>query len=296
MNSKTAVATLAAALAAACVAWPAAGANSGGFTDPTGDSGTAPDVTNVAVSNDDTGRITFQITVANRPALGSTDLLLVAMDTDGNLSDGVKGLDYALGITAGGTLVLSGASGSLAEASAPSLTSSFSGGVATIAVNRSDLGMTSQLNFIVGTSGDDGATTGDFAPDGGFSNFQVVVSAPAPPPPPAPAPPPPPAATPLGLAPGKLTAGKARAGRPFVVSLVVHRADTGELLDGGQVSCEGRIGKSPLRPAAKAPATNGLASCSWMIPATAHGKTISGSITVTYKGVKTAKAFSARIP
>jgi hypothetical protein len=215
------------------------------------------------------------------------------MDTDGNLSDGVKGLDYALGITAGGTLVLSGASGSLAEASAPSLTSSFSGGVATIAVNRSDLGITSQVNFLVAASGDDGATTGEVAPDGGFSNYQVLVSAP---PPPAPAPPPPPAATPLGLVPGKLTAGKARAGRPFVVSLVVHRADTGELLDGDQVSCEGRIGKSPLRPAAKAPAANGLASCSWIIPATAHGKTISGSITVTYKGVKTAKAFSARIP
>jgi hypothetical protein len=293
MNSKSAVATLAAALAAACVAWPAAGANSGGFTDPAGDSGTAPDVTNVAVSNDDTGRITFQITVANRPALGSTDLLLVAMDTDGNLSNGVSGIDYALGITAGGTLVLSGASGSLAAASAPSLTSSFSGGVATIAVNRSDLGITSQVNFLVGSSGDDGATTGDVAPDGGFSNYQVLVS--APPPPPAPAPPPP-AATPLGLAPGKLTVGKARTGRPFVVSLVVHRADTGELLDGGQVSCAGRIGKSPLRPAAKAPATSGLASCSWMIPVKAHGKTIAGSITVTYKGVKTAKAFSARIP
>jgi hypothetical protein len=296
MNSKTAVVTLAAALAAACLAWPAAGANSGGFTDPAGDSGTAPDVTNVSVSNDDTGRITFQITVANRPALASTDLLLVAMDTDGNLSDGVGGLDYAVGMTVGGTLVLSGASGSLVVASAPSLTSSFSGGVATIAVNRSDLGNPSQLNFLVGASGDSAATTGDMAPDGGFSNYQVLVSAVAPPPPPpAPAPPPPPPATPLSLASGKLTVGKARAGRPFVVSLVVRRGDTGELLDGGQVSCAGRVGKSPLRPAAKAQATGGLASCSWMIPVKAHGKTISGSITVTYKGVKVTKAFSARI-
>ena len=179
---------------------------------------------------------------------------------------------------------------------APSLTSSFSGGVATIAVNRSDLGNPSQLNFLVGASGDSAATTGEFAPDDGFSNYQVLVSAAPPPPPPAPAPPPPPAATPLSLAPGKLTVGKARAGRPFVVSLVVQRGDTGELLDGGQVSCAGRVGKSPLRPAAKAPATRGLASCSWMIPAKAHGKTISGSITVTYKGVKASKPFSARIP
>ena len=69
-------------------------ANSQTFTDPTGDSGNAPDVTTVTASNDDNGQITFAISLANRTALSDSDLAIVQLDTDGNLSDGFGGADY----------------------------------------------------------------------------------------------------------------------------------------------------------------------------------------------------------
>ena len=39
------------------------------FPDSIGEDPQAPDVTSVTVSNDDTGLITFQINISNRPAL-----------------------------------------------------------------------------------------------------------------------------------------------------------------------------------------------------------------------------------
>ena len=84
-------------LAAVGLAGSAGGAtraNSAGFSDPVGDSGNAPDIATVNASNDDTGKLTFQITIANRPQLAPADLVLVLMDTDGNPSNGAGGADY----------------------------------------------------------------------------------------------------------------------------------------------------------------------------------------------------------
>ena len=64
-------------LAATVVAMPTsalaksarARANSQTFTDSTGEDPNAPDITTIALSNDDAGLVTFKINISNRPAL-----------------------------------------------------------------------------------------------------------------------------------------------------------------------------------------------------------------------------------
>jgi hypothetical protein len=298
-----AVVAVVAVVAVAATAGAATKANSTAFIDPTGDSGNAPDVTAVTVSNDDAGTITFQITIANRPAFGPQDVLIVAMDTNGNLSDGAGGLDYVIGSNGSTALLASEATGSPVTANAPTLKASYTGGVVTISINRADLGNTAGLNFFIQGFGAPGAPAAENAPDGnGIWNYQVVVAA-APPPPTTPPPPPttappPPPPPPLTLTALKVTAAHAIAGKPFTVSLLVRRNDTAKLLTGGQVLCAARLGlaPTPLRVAKKSAPKAGVATCTWNVPVTAHGKTIRGTITVVYNSVKVVRPFSAKVP
>jgi hypothetical protein len=68
------------------------------FFDAIGDSGTAPDITSVAVVNDDTGRITFQVNLAAAPP--SNHFVLIGIDADHNANTGTKGsprgIDYLI--------------------------------------------------------------------------------------------------------------------------------------------------------------------------------------------------------
>jgi hypothetical protein len=106
------------------------------FADPAGDSGNAPDITTVTVSNDGSGNITFQVTVPNRSALASRDQMLIRVDADRNQATGSSGgFEYAIELGASGaTLLCLGGSNSVA-ATAPTLSSSFTAGVLTVAIN-----------------------------------------------------------------------------------------------------------------------------------------------------------------
>lgn len=178
-----------AALVLGCVVWPttalasgqhaaklrAVNANSTTFTDATGDSGNAPDVTNVTVSNDDNGQITFAISLPNRPALTDQDLGLVLLDTNGDGSP-----EFAFGFANGGSGIFSASGGSLTPITPASFSGSFANGVQTLSVNKSDIGNPTQIGFAIGTSGDQGATVGDSAPDSGTWTYQVMIAPPVP--------------------------------------------------------------------------------------------------------------------
>lgn len=172
---------LCALVAAACLAGTAAGAvraNSATFADPAGDSGNAPDITAVSVSNDDAGTVTFLVTIANRPVLGPQDMLVLAMDIDGNASNGVSGIDYAAAMGPGFAMLVSGAGGTFVPAAVPSFSGSYQGGVATFAVNRSDIGNPSTIVFFLQSSADGGDTAGDDAPDGtAIWRYQPIIAA-----------------------------------------------------------------------------------------------------------------------
>src|SRR6185503_9928108 len=79
-------------------------ANSQTFNDSVGEDPNAPDITSIAVSNDDAGLITFQVNISNRPALTPDMFVLVFLDTDQNASTGDPdslGADYAIDLEPG---------------------------------------------------------------------------------------------------------------------------------------------------------------------------------------------------
>jgi hypothetical protein len=85
-----------------------------------------------------------------------------------------------------------------------------------------------------------------------------------------------------------------RAGRPFTMRMVVARSDTGALLQNGRVTCVGRAGTTRLRPQS-ARVVAGAATCTWLIPAKAKGKTFRGSTTVVFEGLRASRSISRKI-
>lgn len=61
-----------------------------------GDSGLAGDITSVEVGNDNTGRITFRVALANRPEPDKHESVTVYLQTDFRRETGWYGLDYKL--------------------------------------------------------------------------------------------------------------------------------------------------------------------------------------------------------
>src|SRR5438105_5111901 len=93
------------ALAIALVVWPAAGVSAPRtehprtqtYSDATGDSGAAADISTVAVTLDAEDALTFTVTEPNRTALVSPDSLAILIDTDTNAATGASGgADYEI--------------------------------------------------------------------------------------------------------------------------------------------------------------------------------------------------------
>jgi len=164
----------------------AGGVNSKGFTDPSGDSELAPDITSVAVSNDDEGTLTFRVTVPNRDTWAPDDFLGVYLNTDGNISTGcanTHGGDYTLAFlgkaaTLANYFVLMHCKGGHFDTR--TLQASFKGTLdlaghaLTFSVNRRDIGSPKRLSlFLISTSQD--AKYLDVAPDTGDWAYDVIA-------------------------------------------------------------------------------------------------------------------------
>jgi hypothetical protein len=176
------------------------------FLDSTGEEPTAPDITYVAVSNDDAGNITFWIGISNRPALTEDMFLVISLDTDQNSITGdpqTLGTDYVIQLIHGtlGLFQWNGSDFTVAFSQA-SLTYSYTTVGAMIRISANDLGKTKAFNFgtlaasglAIDASGNRDFTNVhvDAAPDAGrgFWSYQVEISLPPPPPPSSPPPPP----------------------------------------------------------------------------------------------------------
>jgi hypothetical protein len=288
------------ALGAAVVAVPTAAlgnsargaANSATFPDSTGEDANAPDITSVAVSNDDAGLITFKINISNRPALTSDMTVLIYMDTDQKATTGdptTAGADYVIELDPGqvGLFKWSG-SDYTAAPSQSSLTFGYDASGATIRVSAADLGRTKVLNFVaLAVSGITTDASGnpvftnihlDTAPDPGHGLFSYQVL------------------TKLTLSVAAFTTSPkpARAGKSFVAGMAVDESDTSGPVRSGTVACSAAIGTKHIASNGHALA-NGIAACRWHIPASAKGKTIHGTISVTVQGVKVTRAFAVKI-
>ena len=264
----------------------AANTNPATFTDPSNDAGTAPDIHTVIASNDANGTYRFRINV-DKLTLPSNVVVGLGLDTDGNPATGNNGIDYVVLCDESNNSVqlVQWQSSQFRPVNAPTLSAADDAAGLTIAINRSDIGNTSAVNFFVGTAdGSGGAGHEDSAPDNGVWNYQLTT------------------ASAVNLAVAGFAAPKTVvAGKSFLVAMLVTRSDTGEFVNdeiGGKVACVATFAgkRVPLIAAGFVETTSPeQAACLWRAPKRARHKTIRASITISVSGVKVTKTFAIRV-
>lgn len=267
------VSTAALALGAAQVA--KADAN---YTDPTGDSTTAPDITGVTAVNDAAGNLTFTVKTSH-VALGADSLVDIAFDTDQNSQTGGGGVEFLFLIGSDGWEFVRWDGAKWVAAAAASAHGGYANGVATFKVSKADLGGVEKFTFWADSfqlDANGNVIAEDTAPEG--TNAYVYTIA-----------------KPLTLRAATATAvpAKPAAGRPFTVGTRVTRGDNGAALASGTVTCTVRVGTAPLRATGRV--RNGVAICAMQLPKTAKGKLVRVTVKVTFQGVSTTKTYSARV-
>lgn len=286
------------ALAALLVGVPAAlggsshaTANSQTFNDSVGEDASAPDITSIAVSNDDAGLITFQVNISNRPAFTPDMYFLIFIDADNNPSTGntnALGSEYAVDLEPGAVGLFQWNGTTYAAASSQtSLTYAYASTGPTIRVSSVELGRTKAFRFgtlaasgfAVDANGNPDTTNehDDLAPDPnhGFYSYQVLTK--------------------LVLTVTAFTTfpKPPKAGRTFSVSLAATENDTKGPVRSGVVVCPATLaGKRAV--AVTRVVANGIATCVWRIPKTAKGRIMRGSITLTLQGAHVTRPFIAR--
>jgi hypothetical protein len=298
---------LLALIALACVALPAAvaatplgttapdgaTANTTTYQDSTGENPAAPDITTIVASNNDAGLISFRINVPNRATLSADMLVAMEIDSDNNAATGsADGTDYAIELLQGDVALFKWDGENFTRRAgdppATSLIFSYQGG-ATLTISAAELGNTKNLKFsaivIAGlttdpVTGDLDFTnaTADIAPavGAGLYAYQVKVGR----------------AT-LQVRRFSTTPARPLAGKPFALRLQAARSDTGALVQGGRVTCLGRVGAARLAGTGRF--VGRQAVCTFRIPATAKGKTFRGSISIVFEGLRVTRSYSRAI-
>src|SRR5215210_4697832 len=143
---------IAATLVAALLLVPSA--SSGTYTDPSGDSGAAGDITGISVIGDKTsGQLVFKITGSNL-ASSALNPLFLTIDSDanpltGDLTD--HGTDYWFGMDLDGYGFQHWTGSDWVDTSSLSVQIRGNTSELTISVNRSELGNSSTFNFYAST-------------------------------------------------------------------------------------------------------------------------------------------------
>ena len=152
-------------------------ANTGGFADATSDSHVAPDISAVAISNDDAGTVTVKLTLANRGLPSPGDTMGIGVDADQNPDTGSVyfGAEYEVYVSNGELIVLrpTGEGTSYEQAPVPaSLQVAAATGNETFTFKASDFGITSGFKVFALTFDDDWV---DAAPDIRTFNYQLTA-------------------------------------------------------------------------------------------------------------------------
>jgi len=172
---------VAAVVGALAVVGVAVAANNGGFADATADSATAPDVSAVAITNDDAGTVTVKLTLANRGFLSPAEGVGVGVDVDQNPDTGsvYYGSEWEF-FALNGEIVTLRATPTGGETQAPtpaSLRFSAESGAAVFSFNAAELGITSGIKVYALSANDDDV---DLAPDIRAFNYQLSTGTTAP--------------------------------------------------------------------------------------------------------------------
>ncbi len=298
---------LAVASAAVLVTAGATGAAQS-YTDPGGDAGPGTDITGITVDNDQAGLITMQITSAS--PIVSNHAIAVFIDADKNPATGDDGIEAWMfgGPLVGAMFFTCNASGCSPSASAgfsaraagPNTTefrfnqagiggsTSFAFDAISISidgenVNFWDLAGTFTYDLVFPQCGNGRDDDGDGAVDSsdlGCSSATDDNEADDP------------VNVKLGAAKAKPAAPKA--GSTVAISAPTTRVETGNPLDGGSVTCTASY-RGGKKLQGRGSVVAGNAVCRIKVPAGAKGKTVRGSMTVTYKTAQAKAPFSFRV-
>ena len=251
-------------------------------SDPANDHDAAPDITSVRVSDAKSGWVTFAISTPNYEKLPDESVVLVWVDVDDNGRTGLGGADLQLTIV--GSEVALERWDSRANAWRPDdlptrARSRNSGSVVSVDVHVSELDNARRFRFSLASADVNTATQqiqgADFAPDGFAFWRYALVNKPA-----------------LKLVFTRIvtTPVRPRAGKPFTVGFAVTRSDTGRGVTSGTVGC--RVRSHEMSVPAKGHISHGAGLCSFVVPKSARGSVLRGTITVHSGGRSLARDFA----
>lgn len=280
-----------------------AAAGSASFSDAAGDApAAAPDVTDVVVSNDDQGLVTFRVTIANRTSLGPADVVAVLIGTDdpnvlgGKREDGINFILLLDGSTGPALLEWNGSDIQQLDPAPASVAGSFSAGVATLTVRQEDLApgfpdlsVPIQLDFaVLGIvfSGNN-VVAQDDAPATALWEYRL--------------------SEPRRVILTNFAVPKTvKAGKTLVGLMGAAHGDTGAAVTSGRIACRARLGARALSGrgrfitvSVRSPTGGTLqspnATCSFKVPKGAKGKTVRGTMTLRESGVSNVRSFTTRV-
>jgi hypothetical protein len=264
---------LVAALALAVVPLGAAETS---YSDPAGDSGTAPDITAVTVSNADDGTIAFRIAAKLVPDSG----LVTFIEQD--LSEDTDPYAVMVLCQEDGSVVAGMFDPNMTMISGMPTMVSSAAGVVQFQFPKSALAIDELFGFLIGSVNGASEETGfDFAPDDG-SMWTYVLTKPAPP---------------VVVKPviGKPTVSPAApvAGKRFTVSFPITRSDDGAPLTSATIGCTTKVaGKVVPHTHTFA---NGTIRATLVVPKAAKGKQLKVVVKVTAENQAATKVFTFKV-
>jgi hypothetical protein len=282
------------------------------YSDGAGDSGSAPDLTQVAVANDPSN-VTFEIDAPARLPAGD-EAVLLDIDSDGNPSTGDEGFEARAFMNVAGSEVETWNGSAWASAPPAGISIRFelssSRGFWRVVLPRTIVGTSAAWNFVVLSakfSGD--AIVGfDAAPDRGAWRYELALKQ---------------CANgrdddgdgkvdsddlgcsgtdddlesddPYTLSIGRptVTPATGKAGKPVVVRARVLQVETKQPIQTGSVRCTTKVGSVSKRSAGQLSAGN--ATCRLMAPKVARTATVRGTVTVTSKTATVSTPFAFRV-
>ncbi len=259
-----AIATVCAAVAVAVcapLAWAtgAAGPNPAQYADPSGDSNSAPDITNVLVTDNGNGTYGFEVDLATVQDLADGADVAVFIDADNNPATGDAGLDgaeYLFFAQQQGAGLAKWDGTQFSQFTHQPTNPSLSGGKLTFTVTAADIGGATSFHFFVASiHGNDI----DNAPDGGATYAFPAA-----------------AAVPLTIQRLILPAALlvAKAGTLYSARAVTVGLSDGTITKPDRLACSLKIAGKAVKP---------IASCQWRIPKSDRNKNGVLTITVSYQ-------------
>ena len=250
------------------------------FPDATGDHDAAPDLTAVRVSDTRTGWITFSMTTPNYAVLPEQSAIVISIDADDNPRTGDSGTELQLSLAAGEVALQRWDGEQFAPDDLPTRARHRNAAnVVALDLHVSELGKSSRFRFSVLSADVNAAIQSvvavDVAPDDLTFWRYSLANRPA---------------LKLSAKGFVTTLGRPRAGKPFAIDLPVTRSDTGRAITSGTVSC--RVLAAEKRVAAKGRVVRGAGRCAFVVPASARGKVLRGTVTVRSGGESVAADFS----